>query len=147
MKIFTYHSGQYKKETGILRRDIQNEANWTKYGGDLQMAASHNNRQAFQGALNTARNIFERHLRKENESLLKGQCRNIMAQVYQGLDMYEDASKFIQENLDLHQKSGKIYNLLMRDALHCKRFNEIRSAGIRAEEIIDTLNPQYQEIL
>jgi hypothetical protein len=25
MKIFTYHSEQYKKELGILRRDIQNE--------------------------------------------------------------------------------------------------------------------------
>jgi hypothetical protein len=29
----------------------------------------------------------------------------------------------------------------MSNALHSKRFNEIRSAEIRAEEIIDTLNP------
>jgi hypothetical protein len=35
------------------------------------MAASHNNRQAYQRALNRARNIFEGYFRKEDKSLLK----------------------------------------------------------------------------
>jgi hypothetical protein len=138
MKVFTYHSEQYKKEARVLRRDIQDETNWTKYRADLQMEASHNNRQAYQRALNTARNIFERHLRKDDESIIKGQCRDVMADPYQGFDKIEETSKFIQKKMELLQNSVKTYKLLMRDALHCNRFNEIRSAGIRAEEIIVT---------
>jgi hypothetical protein len=84
MKVFTYHSEQYKKEAGVVKRDIQNKANWTKYGADFQMAASHNNRQEYQRALNTAREIFEKHLRREDESIIKGQCINVNAEAYQG---------------------------------------------------------------
>jgi hypothetical protein len=86
-------------------------------------------------------NIFQKHFRNQEETITKGKCRDLIAEAYQGLEMFDEASVYIRENQELHANSVKTYILLMRDALHNKRFTEIRKAEIRAEEILDKLNP------
>jgi hypothetical protein len=64
-----------------------------------------------------------------------------MAEAYQELAHLEEAAVFIRDNLEMHNDSIKTYILLMQDALYGQRFNNMRKAGLKAEEIMARLNP------
>jgi hypothetical protein len=83
-KKFTFHAEFMMKEGGILIRDVQKEADYTKYGMKLQIAGSHNNKGAFQEALNSTGEFYEK-LRDKQESVHTKQNQRSDAEACQGL--------------------------------------------------------------
>jgi hypothetical protein len=88
-----------------------------------------------------------------------------MAEAYQGMEQFEEAAMLIKENVELHSNNIQTLILQMKDALHDKRYSEIRKAGFKTEDlmaryakpiegdfigqsfrnqIIDVTNPTYQ---
>jgi hypothetical protein len=59
-----------------------------------------------------------------------------MAEAYQGMEQFEEAAILIRENLEYHSNNIQALILQMRDALHGKRYSEIREAGVKAEDLI-----------
>jgi hypothetical protein len=59
-----------------------------------------------------------------------------MAEAYQGMENFDEAEKLIKDNLKLHSNNIQTLILQMRDALHGKKYTEIREAGLKAEELM-----------
>jgi isopenicillin N synthase-like dioxygenase len=106
---------------------------------NLQSAQSFIGENRFSEAIQTANEIWQKIKENGLEDEPKKNCRNILTEGYQGEDNWEDAAIFNQENLKAHANDMKTLILALRDAIHGRRFEEIRDKVTTAEQVLNNI--------